>query len=123
MIIKYLADHTQVSEQLTIFRGDDVELELTIQNDDGTAVNITGCTIAFSAQQQDETAIVLSAETSVHTVPLEGKTVLTIPHSQTEAATPGIYIGDVRMRDTAGKYTTFGLIRVRIRPNISRMGG
>jgi hypothetical protein len=112
-----------MADKLPIFRGDDVDLKLTVQNDDGSPFNLTGTLVCLTARlKADDPNHVIYVETSQHTEPLLGKTVLSIPHTQTEVAPPGLLEADVRMRDSNGKYTTLGLLSIRVKPNVSRLG-
>lgn len=93
---------------LSIKHGDDCSRVLTVTDDSGAAVNLTGCTLTFHlrAQGADEDAID-PAPTLTLTTPLSGIATLVLTDTQTATLTARrTYRYEVEMLDGTGLITT-----------------
>ncbi len=93
---------------LNIFRGDTINIDVTIQDSNGTAVDITGYTFFFTVKttksDKDADAIITKDVTS-HTAPASGQTRITLSSTQTAVAV-GVHYYDIQMKDTSDVITT-----------------
>ena len=96
---------------LLIKQGDDFTKTLTVTDDAGDAVDITGCTLTFhlrapGAAVDDDDAID-PAPTLALTTPLAGIATLTLTDTQTATLTAGLtYTYEVEQVDGTGLVTT-----------------
>lgn len=97
---------------LKITRGDDKSIAITFP----TGTDLTGCTVFFTVKPETEVNAtdpsdanaVIKAQTSSHTNPTAGQTVITLTHTDTGAAAPGDYVYDIQLKDSGGNITTYG---------------
>lgn len=98
------------STELESYSGDDYALSLVVTDSLGAVVDISAYTIYLTIKT-DINDLDADAEISLDvsgvglTDPTNGKTVITIPHGQTEALS-GIYKIDVKYKDGSGKIGT-----------------
>lgn len=95
---------------LQFYRGDTVAIPFTF-----SGVDLTATTVYFTAKAQTAIAAdtsdatdsdsIIKAQTSSHSDPINGKTVITLTPSQT-TVTPGTYVWDVQTKDGAGNVQT-----------------
>lgn len=89
------------------FAGNDVTLRLTLANDDGTPVNLTGCTLFLTekrrASDSDDDAI-LKKTWGTHTNAAGG--VSEVELTKEETAEVGRWVTDIQMKDSGGKVRT-----------------
>jgi len=92
------------------FAGNDVTLRLTLANDDGTPVNLTGCTLFLTekrrASDADESAI-LTKTWDTHTNAAGGITEVELTREET--AEVGRWVTDIQMKDAGGKIRTLAM--------------
>src|SRR3990167_866883 len=105
-----------MSEVFEIIRRDDTDLELTFTDVDGNPIDLTGCTVFFTAKRRvkdvDDDAVI-STELDEFEAPETG--VCTIPLTDVETdITPGNYYYDVQLKDTSNKIASSvkGILRV-----------
>jgi len=94
--------------KITIYRGDDVNINLTITDEAGDPVDITGYEFFFTCKVNDtdaESAALIKKDVSTHTNPTQGLTTIILDNDLT-AVTPGTYVYDIQMKDTSSKITT-----------------
>lgn len=91
---------------LTIKAGDDFILPLTVTDDDGDAVNLTGATLTFHLRAPGATTDALTATLTL-TTPLAGLATLALTDTQTAMLTAGTtYRYEVECVDVAGLIST-----------------
>ena len=106
---------------LTIFRGDTINIDLTIYDSDGSALDITGYTFFFTAKTNkgdlDDGALIKEDVTN-HTDPTNGKTRITLSKEDT-AVSIGNHYYDIQMKDTSGNITTITADRFNVVQDIT----
>ena len=97
-----------MSNDLTIYRGDDKTWTLAFTDSTGTAIDITGYTIYFTVKINsndiDDNAVITKDITS-HTDPTEGETEIVLTNSDTDLPIKK-YWYDIQMKDGSDKITT-----------------
>ncbi len=96
---------------LTITRGDDKSIGLTFP----AGTNLSGSTVYFtvkpeaSVTQADPTdqSAVLKTQTTTHTEPAAGKTVIELTAELTSVVPPGDYVYDIQVKHSNGKVRTY----------------
>lgn len=93
---------------LTIKRGDDYSRTLTVTDDAGDALDITGCALAFHLRAPGASADAIDpAPTLALTTPASGIATLTLTDTQTATLTAGrTYRYEVEMTDGTGLIST-----------------
>ena len=105
-----------MSEVFEIIRRDDTDLELTFTDVDGNAIDLTGCTVFFTAKRRvkdvDDDAVI-STELDEFEEPETGICVLPFTNEETDIPA-GNYYYDVQLLDSEGKIASSvkGLLRV-----------
>lgn len=97
------------SPTIEIIRGDDINLNLTFKDQDGTAINITGFKVYFTVKRRlgdGDSAALLSADVTSHTQPVLGKTIVLLAHSNTDDISEGTYYYDLQLKDTGGNISS-----------------
>lgn len=93
---------------LQFYRGDDVTINVTVQDSDDNAIDITGYTFWFTMKkQQDDTdaqAVIQKSVTS-HTTPASGLTAFSLSKTDTNIAVDSYYY-DIQMKDASGNVQT-----------------
>ena len=93
---------------LSIYRGDDATITLTVKDSSGSVVDITGftfwITVKVNASDSDENASIQKTVTN-HTDPTNGETQIILDNNDT-AINIGSYIYDIQMKDGNEKITT-----------------
>ncbi len=106
---------------ITIFRGDTVNLDITVTDSDGSAVNITGYTFFFTCKtnndDSDDDALIKKDVTS-HTNPTGGITRITLSKTDTDV-TIGNHYYDIQMKDLSGNITTLTADRFIVEQDIT----
>lgn len=91
--------------RLSFIKRDDIDLDITITDLDGTAVNLTDCTVFFTMKNRktdsDDDAV-LKKEVSIHTVPTEGKTRISLSNTETNLR-PKFYVYDLQVKNGMNK--------------------
>jgi len=92
--------------KIEIIRGDDITLNMTFTNDDGSALNLTGSTVFFTVTADNTKAndnnAIITKDISVHTTPLGGLTTIQLSDTETSVAV-GDYKYDFQLRDSGNK--------------------
>lgn len=90
---------------LTIQRGSTLEFGVTVMDDDGNRLNITGWKTTFmvkkSVDDNDEQALLTKILTSYDS-PATGETVFTLPAVTTATLPIGVFVYALQIIDTAG---------------------
>lgn len=111
------------SNSITLIRADDATYDVTIVDEDGEVVDITGFTIKFTVRENPLDSIgVISKTTSSGislTDPTNGVCRITIT-SADSTIDPGRYIYDVEVTNLSGKKTTVIIDSFIIKPDVSR---
>lgn len=97
-----------MATDITIIKGDDKNLVVTVTDDNGDAIDITGYTIFFTAktnQDDIDANAVISKDVTSHTSPSEGISTIALASSDTDV-TAGRYWYDIQIKDTSGKITS-----------------
>lgn len=103
-------------ENLTIIRGDDINITLAFTDTDGDPVDLTGSTLFFTVKEKlsdvDDDAVIEKDVTS-HTNPTGGVTVLALTSTDTDI-NAGSYYWDIQIKNEAGKIASSqkGLLKV-----------
>jgi hypothetical protein len=91
-------------------RGDSGRLDVTVTQSDGTAYDLTGCTLFLTVKNaltDADSAAVIRKEVTVHDAPLAGESHFDI--LTTDNATAGVRFYDVQLKDSTNKiFTLFG---------------
>lgn len=109
-----------VTPTISIVRGDDFDLILTLKDSDGGAIDLTNATVCFTVKQKvsNTDSSVISKEVTEHTTPLEGLTKVSLSSGET-AVDPGYYFYDVRIKTQAGKISSVQYGKFRIVQSIT----
>lgn len=112
-------------------RGDSRTLVLTFTNADGTAFDLTGCSVFFTVKPKtdpsitaevaitdDSTALITSSVTSIPN-PTLGIADITLTPTQTTIA-PGDYYYDIQLVDSGGAVTSSIFDTITFLPDITR---
>lgn len=95
---------------IEIVRSASVTITLTLKDNDGDAINLTGAKVIFavktraetiSAFDSDNSTAKLLVETTSHTLPLQGKTQIVLSNAETNL-TPGSYVYGVKVIPSSG---------------------
>lgn len=110
---------------LTIIRGDDTTIELTYQDADGNAIDLTGATVYFtvkSAFDDDDTDAdaIISKDITSHADPTNGRSDIVLTDEDTDVALSEHYIADVQIKNAAGAITTSSIFSVEVTGDVTR---
>jgi hypothetical protein len=107
---------------LRFVQGDDVSLDFTFKDEDGSIIDITGYTIFFTIKNQgtyqddsdDSEALASVSGVGSGDEATSGQITITIPRATTELITEGEYVYDIQMKDTSGNIvsTNPGIVKV-----------
>lgn len=94
-------------------RGDSRVLKIVVTNSDGTPFNLTGCTIFFTLNINEEpandttdtTAIIKKTATSIPS-PALGIANITLTNTDTKALSEDEYWYDIQLKDNSGNITS-----------------
>lgn len=107
---------------LEITRGDDFTVGITIKDDDGNAIDITGWTFYLTVKKElsdsDADALIQEKVTS-HTDPTNGKTEFELSSDQTDVNSDTYYY-DIQGIDNDEKITTFVNRRMKIVEDVTK---
>jgi len=98
--------------QKSMFKGDHRTFLLTVKDQNGVVVDITGATIIFSlkADPTNATALVEKISTDINEIeitnPTQGEAEIYLIPADTSDLEPGIYFYDVELTTTSGKVYT-----------------
>lgn len=95
--------------KITVIRGDDITLNATFKDENGTAINITGYTIFFTVKDNytstDDTSALISKTVTSHSDPTNGKTLITLSKTDTNLS-EGNYYYDFQTKDGSGNISS-----------------
>lgn len=95
--------------KIEVIRGDDVTLNATFQDENGQAINLTGCTVFFTVKDNytstDDSAALISKTVTSHTFPLLGQTSISLTSTDTNLAEADYYY-DFQLKDASNKITS-----------------
>ena len=112
---------------LEIFRGDTVNIDLTIKDSAGTAIDITGYTFYFTAKTNDDDSddnALIKEDVTTHLNPdggdgtSTGQSRITLSKTQTAVAIGNHYY-DIQMKDTSGNITTLTKDRFNVKQDVT----
>jgi hypothetical protein len=96
------------SNDINVYRGNDINLNITVTDSNGSPVDITGYTLWFTVKSDendsDDEATIQKTVTS-HTDPTNGLTTFELTNTDTDIP-HGTYLYDMQMKDTSNKITT-----------------
>lgn len=97
------------SRSLTLIRGDSRNIDVTIKDADGAAIDITGGTVFFtvnaSDDPSDDTAAVITKDVTSHTDAANGLSRIALTASDTEVDA-GEYYYDIQYVDSGGNVSS-----------------
>jgi copper(I)-binding protein len=99
-------------------KGTSVNMQLTVTDCSGAAVNLSGTTIEFTAAQGYTTASSIHKAVTEHTIPASGITNIELTGSDTNIDT-GTYIHEFQYTDGSGNKYVFLEGQLVIKPKIS----
>lgn len=94
--------------QLSVYRGDDKDWNLTFKNSNGVAINLTGSKIFFTVKKNRSDAdsvALIKKDVASHVDAVGGLSKISLTHSDT-AVDVGIYFFDIQLVDGAGNVAT-----------------
>lgn len=94
---------------VTVYKGDSKRIDLTFQNDDGSVLNLSGCTVYFTAKRsytEPDSEAIIAISNSVHDIPESGKTHITLSGSNTNVC-PGDYFAGFQLQDASSGVSTY----------------
>ena len=95
--------------KIEVIRGDDVTLTVTFQDENGTAINLTGSTLYFTVKGDltatDDTGALISKDVVSHTTPLSGISSVALSNTDTNI-TAGDYYYDFQLKNSSNKITS-----------------
>lgn len=93
---------------ISIIRRDDTDIQVTVKNDEGNAIDITGYTVYFTVKENsndsDDDAIITKNITS-HSNPSAGITSISLDKTETDIE-EGDYLYDFQIKDTDGNISS-----------------
>lgn len=109
---------------LTIIRGDDTTIELTYQDGDGNAIDLTGATVFFtvkSAIDDDSTDAdaIIQKDVTVHADAVNGRSDIDLTDSDTDVAL-GEYLGDIQIKNAASDIVSSQAFAVEVVGDVTR---
>ncbi len=113
-----------ISINLTIIRGDTTNITLTLTDQNGDAIDLTGATVFFTAKPDFDNDVadadaVITKEVSSHSDPTNGITVIPLTASDTNI-TPGIYQYDVQVKDAGGSIFSLPARQLKVIEDVTR---
>jgi len=95
--------------KITVIRGDDVTLNATFKDENGTAINITGYTVFFTVKSDltatTDTGALISKTVTGHSSPTTGQTTVSLTSTDTNLA-EGNYYYDFQTKDGSNKISS-----------------
>ena len=92
---------------LTLVRGDDQDVGVTITNTDGTPYILSGCGLTFTARRDlYNTPIILQNTVTGHLVPESGLSQFTFTSATTSNINEQKHYFDIKLTSTGGRITT-----------------
>lgn len=107
-----------MSEIIKIFKSDKLyDINFTLQDANGAAIDITGATLLLKAQKQGAAALKFSGTMSIVSGPA-GTCKYTV--AATDFDDTGQYYAEIEVTFTGGKIITFGDIVINVLPELPR---
>ena len=106
---------------ITIIRGDDRTLNITI-TEDGSVLDITGYTLFFTVKScltDIDTAALISKDVTTHTNPTLGVTQVVLTNTDTDL-TPDTYFYDMQLKTDTGSIISTGVGEFNIVYDVTR---
>ncbi len=112
---------------LEIFRGDTVNIDLTITDDDGSALDITGYKFYFTAKENDDdgdASALIKKDVTTHLTPdggdgnSTGQSRIILSSSDTDVVIGNHYY-DIQMKDTSDNITTLTKDRFNVKQDVT----
>ena len=104
-----------------IIKRDDVDLDVTVTDLDGVAINLTNQTVIFTMKNNptdpDSSAVIQKRITS-HTVPSQGKTRVVLTHDDTDIPAK-YYFYDLQVISSVGKVSSIPKGQIRVIQDIT----
>lgn len=100
------SDYLPSNYDLVLYRGDYFSMNITVKDNAGTPINLTGYT-AKSQIRTSYDAVSAYDATCTITDPTNGKVSITFPSSVMTTVTPGDYIWDFQVTQPDGNVRTF----------------
>mgnify|MGYP001231972017 CR=1 FL=1 len=109
----------QKQPDLFIIRGDSASINFSMAGTD-----LTGATVYFTAKSEidnavDDSAAAITKETTSHTNPTAGETVIELTPEDTNVA-PGIYYYDIQVKTAGGRVTSIPTRKLRVWADVTR---
>jgi len=109
---------------IELVRGAGATLSLTLKDNDGVAIDLTGAKVIFAVKTKtnasklydsdNATALILTDTTS-HTLPLQGKTDIDLTNDDTDLA-PGVYVYGIKVVPAIGESIPSSIAPFIIKP-------
>lgn len=114
-----MALEPQKQPDLFIIRGDNVSINFNV-----SGVDLTGATVFFTAKPEltddaGDTTAVIAVETTSHTDPTAGRTVIELSPTDTNVE-PGIYYYDIQIKKADGQIASIPARKMRIWADVTR---
>lgn len=96
-------------DNLEFYRGDDWKLDVTLKDEDGLAIDLTGATVFFTVKENEsdaDTSAVITEDVTSHTDPTNGETSIEVSDTETDDVDPGTYYYDIQVKTAAGNIQT-----------------
>lgn len=102
-----------------IIQGNDEAITVKFTDEDGLAINITGCKVYFTMKKRpddsaDDSTAVIKKDITSHTNPTGGETTIDLARADTENLEARKYYYDIQIKDTNDKISSsrYGIIEV-----------
>lgn len=105
---------------LTLVRGDNQEISVTVLESDGSPYDLAGCSIVLTVRRSDYFSEVISpfpVTTTEHSDPESGVTKITLVPEDTAGMDANPYYFDIKLINAAEKVTTLIAGELRIVPH------
>jgi hypothetical protein len=102
-----------------VFKGDSKRIDLRFENDDNSVLDLTDCTIYFTAKRsflEPDDQAVIAISNSVHDNAISGLSHINLSSSNTNQC-PGVYACSFQLKDAFSGVTTFNTEGLTILPS------
>lgn len=107
--------------RLTIIRGDDVNLGVTLKDGEGEVIDITGYTVYFTAKKKlsdPDSDAIIAKEVTDHEDPENGVTNIALSSTETDIE-DDIYYWDIQLKDTDDLISSSAYGQMRVRKDVT----
>ena len=114
---------TDVAQDFEIVSGNDRSVNITVTDDDGNAVDLTGATITWKAATSPEASSALITKTNDSTngisvsTPSNGVLTINLDPADTQSL-DGVYYHETLVTDSSGNKSTVAIGHMKVRPNL-----